>query len=223
MISTTNESNLTEKKAGKKRGMAVGLTVGLLGGSAAGLVFGVPGMTSAASSDTPAAIVQQADETDPAANAEAGEGLRENLQPLVEFGVITSDQADAVTTHLMENRPERGERGEGRPGGRRGPGGASSEAVLELLGIDAETLRGQIRDGSSLADIAAENGVDVQTVIDTLVEEATEHLDEAIANGRIEADAAAEKAAGLEERVTARVNGERPERPERPAGADEEG
>ena len=65
----------------------------------------------------------------------------------------------------------------------------------------------------SIADIATANGVDVQTVIDTLVTEAQEHLDLAIENGRLTAAEAATKLDDLNERITARVNGERPARP----------
>jgi len=145
MTTNTPETNTSEKdtaksSSGKRKGLALGLTVGLLGGAAAGLVLGVPGLSSAAETDTAAAIVQQTDETDDTevdAPVERGEKLREVLQPLVDDGTITAAQADAVTSQLVENRPERGDRG-GRFDHRRDRGGVS-EAVLELLGTDAET------------------------------------------------------------------------------------
>lgn len=204
---------------GKRKGLALGLTFGLLGGTAAGLVLGVPGLSSAAESDSPAAIVQQVDETDDETNdaadtapVERGERLREALQPLVDDATITAQQADAVASHLIENRPDRGDRG-GRFEGRRDHRGGVSEVVLELLGTDAETLRAQIKDGSSLADIAAEAGVDVQQLVDAMVAEASERIDEAVANGRIDEADAAEKLAQIEEKITARLNGEFPGRP----------
>ena len=164
-------NEIEETKSGGRRGLTIGLAGGLLAGTAAGLVFGVPGLSSAASdvASTPAALVQQTDETDPAVPAddpadapdapEMGTRLRETLQPLVDDGTITAEQADAVTAQLVENRPERGE-GEGRgPGGHRsGPGmfarGVGSEALTDLLGIDAQELRTQLRDGATLAEIA---------------------------------------------------------------------
>lgn len=190
-----------------KKAVATGLTAGLLGGAAAGLIFGVPGLTSAAS---PSAVVQQADETDDDAPAE-GERMREILEELVVAGTIDAGQADAVTEHLMENRPDHG----GRHGeGRRGPGRlAMSETVSELLGLDNDEIRDQLREGTSLADIATANDVDPQTLVDALVAEAQERVDEAVANGRIDEADVAEKTADLEERISDFVNGERPGRP----------
>lgn len=68
---TMNQSSTTPNS--KKR-LGLGLTVGLIGGSAAGLVFGVPGVSGAANGDTaPAALVQQTDEPDaPAEDATPG-------------------------------------------------------------------------------------------------------------------------------------------------------
>ena len=214
------ESASGQPKTGKRKGLAIGLTAGLIGGAAAGLVLGVPGLSSAAESDSPAAIVQQVDETGdaetapdgPDARPDHGERLREMLQPLVDDTTITADQADKVTSHLIETRPERGDRGgkfEHRGEHRRGV----SEEVLELLGTDADSLREQIMGGSSLADIAAEAGVDVQQIADLMVSEASDRLDEAVANGRIDQAEAAEKLAQIEERITAGINGEFPGRP----------
>ena len=95
----SNEINDT--KPGGRRGLTIGLAGGLLAGTAAGLVLGVPGLSSAASelsSVAPAALVA-ADRRDPAAPADApnpGERLREALQPLVDDGTISAEQADAV-------------------------------------------------------------------------------------------------------------------------------
>lgn len=229
MNSNDNSANPTGR-SGINRAVAAGLTLGVIGGTAAGLVFGVPGLTSAASSDTvvqPAAIVQQVDETDPPAPTdappEAGTRLRDSLQALVDDGTITAEQADAITAHLVENRPERGEglgegsgpgSGEGRGEGR-GPGmfgrGVGSEAVADLLGLDAQELRQQVRDGATLAEIATAQGVEPQAVIDELVAELTERLDNAVENGRIDQAEADEKLADAEAKITEMVNNGRPD------------
>jgi len=210
--------------SGKRRGIAVGIAGGLLAGTAAGLVFGVPGLTSAASTDvavSQAALVQQTDKTDTTtedAPVEMGARLRESLQELVDGGTITDAQADAVTAHLVENRPERGEfrDGEGHGDHRGGPGmfgrGVASEALTDLLGIDGEELRTQLRAGTTLAEIAAEQGVEVQAVVDELVAEVTERVDNAVENGRIDQAEADEKLAEAEEKITDMVNNGRPER-----------
>lgn len=227
MNSNENPSSPTGR-SGVNRAVAAGLTLGVIGGTAAGLVFGVPGLTSAASSDVApqtAAIVQQVDDTDPPASvdapAEAGTRLRDTLQSLVDDGTITAEQADAVTAHLVENRPERGERGgpgegrgEGRGGGR-DPGsfgrGVTSEALTDLLGLDAQELRQQVRDGATLAEIATAQGVETQAVVDELVAELTERVDNAVENGRIDQAEADQKLADAETKITDMVDNGRPD------------
>jgi hypothetical protein len=224
----TNEDTPNDRRnvtSGKRGGVAIGIAGGLLAGTAAGLVFGVAGLTSAASSETAVgsgAVVQQVDADDSTAPsgapAETGVRLREMLQSLVDDGTITAAQADAVTTHLVENRPERGERGEGRgPGGRHGGlgmfgRGVASEALTDLLGLDAQELREQLRDGATLADIAEDQGVDPQAVVDELVGELEERMDNAVENGRIDQTEADEKLAEAEARIADMVENGRPER-----------
>jgi polyhydroxyalkanoate synthesis regulator phasin len=217
MMNTNHPTDV--HKPGGRRGLAVGLAGGLLAGTAAGLVFGVPGLTSAAPDAAPAVLVQQTDEPDTTtedAPVEPGTHLRESLQELVDAGTISAEQADAVAAHLVENRPERGEFGEGHgPGGRHGGmfgRGVASEALTDLLGIDGEELRTQLRDGATLAEIAADQGVEVQAVIDELVAEVTERVDNAVENGRIDQAEADEKLAEAEARITDMVNNGRPER-----------
>ena len=144
--------------------------------------------------------------------AERGTRLRETLQELVDAGTITATQADAVTEHLVAQMPERGDhRGEHRADRGRRPG-MDGEVVAELLGIDLADLRSGLRAGQSIADLAEANGVDVDTVIDALVAEAAGHLDLAVENGRLTEAEAAEQLVDVTERITARVNGERPAR-----------
>lgn len=91
-----------------------------------------------------------------------------------------------------------------RRGGKLGRFGMG-DPLTELLDTDAETLREQLKSGSTLADIAAAQGVDVSEVIDALV---TAITDTAAEHDReVDVDA-------VTERVTAFVNGERPERPD---------
>jgi hypothetical protein len=85
------------------------------------------------------------------------------------------------------------------------------ETLTSVLGISEDDLQAAREAGQSVADIAAEQGVDLQTVIDALVNDAQVRIDAKIAAGDIDAERAAEKSASIEERVTARVNGERPE------------
>jgi hypothetical protein len=101
-----------------------------------------------------------------------------------------------------ENRPERG-RG---PCG--GHVGANLDAAAEALGVTAAELRDALQDGKSIADVAGEKGVDVQTVIDALVADATAKIDEKVAAGDLDADRAAELKENLADRITEMVNHE---------------
>jgi len=86
------------------------------------------------------------------------------------------------------------------------------QTLAELVGSDCETMRTELRGGSSLAQIAESNGVDPQTVIDALAVQANERLDAAVAAGKLSADEAEEKRAALESWVSTRVNEPRSER-----------
>ena len=220
---TSNEiaSGPTAEGPGRRpnrRFAVLGVTAGLIGGGAIGLTATMPSLTSAASSDsapTAAPVVAEDDgaptegTVDGAAIRERrSERMRESLQTLVDDGTIDGAQADAVADHLASEAPGRI--------GRRGPGGhgrgALGEAVTEALGIEAEALREQLRAGSTIADIAAENGVELQTVIDAMLAEVSEKLDQAVADGRLSEDDASAKLDQAAERIEARVNGERPAR-----------
>jgi hypothetical protein len=107
--------------------------------------------------------------------------------------------AEVVT---REGLPDRG------PGRHHGHFGAGLDAAAEAIGIESEELRAAIRDGSTIAEVAEANDVEVQAVIDALVADAEAKLDEAVADGRISEDEAAERKAGLPERIEALVNGE---------------
>jgi polyhydroxyalkanoate synthesis regulator phasin len=208
---TTAQPNDGDLKKGGNSKMGIGLAAGLLGGTAAGLVFGVPGMSSAAADTAtvvaPAAIVQQVDDA-PIDNAPAddavqrGEHLRTALQPLVDDGTIDEAQANAVAEQLMENRGDHGKRGPGKFG--------HSTVVTDLLGMDADTLRAELRAGSTLAEVATAQGVPVDVLVDAIVDQMQERVDAAVEAGKITADQAAEKLAEAEVRVTAKVNGEVP-------------
>ena len=199
-----------------KRSTIIGATAGLLGGASVGLLFAVPSLTSAASDDSSTvvgtvAVVQQdgtSTDTSTETQPEPGVRLRETLQALVDDGTITAEQADAVTAHIVANRPE------GRPGhgghGHGGHRGFDGEVVAGLLGIDAETLRTELRSGKSIAGIATEQGVDIQTVIDALVTEAQTHIDLMVENGRLTETEATGNLADVTERITEQVNTARP-------------
>lgn len=80
-----------------------------------------------------------------------------------------------------------------------------NSALLSLLQIDQATLKQELKAGKSLADIAAEKGVAEQQVIDTLVQQATQRIDQAVQNGKLTQDKADQMKAKLADRVKAMV------------------
>jgi hypothetical protein len=143
---------------------------------------------------------------------ESGGWVEDALSGLVDDGTITQDQADAVEGALDDARPDHGF---GHRGFLLGPGGDLS-TLADSLGIDEDRLRSDLEDGKTIADIAEEQGVDVQDVVDDIVAAQRERLDEAVADGDLTQEEADEILAGAEERVTAFVNGERPDLENRP-------
>ncbi len=130
------------------------------------------------------------------------------LDQLVADGVITQEQADAVSTAVVARQDERSaQRAERRE--------AKAAALAEVLGISVEDLSAAREEGLTIAEIAEANGVPVDDVIEALVQQADERIDQAIEDGRIDAAQAEERRAELNERITARVNGEKQDRGDR--------
>ncbi|MEM7139695.1 MAG: hypothetical protein AAF548_01605 [Actinomycetota bacterium] len=91
--------------------------------------------------------------------------------------------------------------------GRRGHrGGCSLEAVAEAIGVDEDALRAELDAGSSIADVAAANGVDVDVVVDAILDAKEDRLDAKVESGRLTEAEAEERLAGAEERALERVN-----------------
>lgn len=84
------------------------------------------------------------------------------------------------------------------------------QAAAEAIGIEPSELFQAIRDGQTVAEVAQDNGVDPSTVADAIVADARDRLDQAVEDGTLTQEEADEKAADLEERATAFVNGEYP-------------
>lgn len=168
-----------------RRYAALGVTAGLLGGGAVGAMLGAPGLSAASSSGSRVPTLVQQDDVEPTDDSEA---------PVDGDGACDEGA-----------RGSWGGRSDRSGGAALGRAAFDGEVVAELLGIDVDTLREQLRSGQSVADIAEGQGVDIQVVIDALVAEASEHLDLAVENGRLTADEADERLAEMAERITERV------------------
>ena len=180
----------------RKRIAAIGLAGGLAAGGAAGFALGAPSLVGAQEDST----TESAPTSEALAN-KIDERLREALAPLVEDGTIDDGQLDAVVDTLREAMPERR-----HGGGKHARMGQGLDSAATVLGIESDALRDALRDGQTIAEIAAEQGVDPQAVIDAQVAEATERLDEKVADGTIDQATADERLAQLTERITSFVN-----------------
>jgi len=133
------------------------------------------------------------------------------LDSLVADGTLTQAQADAVATRVKDTaKLVHGERHERRVERRR----AMAATAAEALRISTEDLVTQMRDGATIAQIAEQQDVDVQKVIDALEAEAEAAIDKAVADGKIPAGRADELVQRANERIERFVH----EGPKRPRG-----
>lgn len=183
---------------------ALGIAGGLLAGAAAGFALGVPGLAGAQTTDSTAPSGEESTVLPGRA-----QWMRDALAPLVENGTITRTQADAVVGALEEARPVKGRLGPGRGGFRFGIA-RNLDIAAEAMGITAEELRTALREGNSLADVARDNGVEPEAVVNALAAHLKDHLDAAVAAGRLTQEQADGKLSGATDRIRAMVNGELP-------------
>ena len=113
-----------------------------------------------------------------------------------------ADQLTEKLTSVVNGEVDFSERG---PRGPKGPRGAS-EAVAALLGLEGEEIRDALRAGSTLAEVAAEQGVELDELVSTIVDDIETHLSER--EGGLPEDFDVDT---LTERVTERVTSEAPE------------
>lgn len=198
-----------------RRSIAVaGITVAAIaGGAAAGVTLFTPtvGIAQEATDDT-TTTTAQSDGSAEAATPARPSWVDEALDGLVSDGTLTREQADKVVAALDAAAPERGGPGHGH--GAPGMKGDLFGAAATALGMEESDLMAALRDGQTIAEVAAEKGVATQTVVDAIVAEISANLDQAVADGRITQDEADERKVDATEKATAIVNGEMPERPE---------
>ena len=89
-------------------------------------------------------------------------------------------------------------------------GTALGGRVAEFLEMDRQELGGAVRGGASIADLAGDR---VDELVADLVARATERIEQAVTDGRLDRDRADEILAWVEERITARLNGGQPTGP----------
>ncbi|ADB74478.1 hypothetical protein [Geodermatophilus obscurus] len=130
--------------------------------------------------------------------------IKDALSGLVDDGSISQEQADEVATTL----------GDSGFGGHWGHGGWHGlEAAAEALGMTEDELRTALQaEGATLAKIAEEKGVAVDTLVDALVTAQREGIAKAVESGMPQ-DVADKRLADVEQRVTEWVNSTHEDRP----------
>ena len=152
------------------------------------------------------------------AKAAALTAIGERLDAAVADGKLTQERADELESKSASaiDRVLATVPGELRDGGK--PGARifkiakhSLETVAGVLGTDVATLRQQLADGQTIAEIAGPN---TQAVVDALVEDANTAIDRAVADGNLPADKADEAKTRAAAAIEKFVNEGRPERPQ---------
>ena len=179
------------------------LSAAVIGGAAAVVVVNPLGIADAQSTATTA----PADPAAPAAGHRPGQVLDEVLNGLVVDGTLDQAQADAVRDGV---KAKVGDGAKGGPHGR-GPGMREGlDAAASALGMTADELRTELQGGKTIAQVAEEKGVSLDTVKGALVVEATSRLDQAVADGKLTQEQADSAKANLSERIDAMLNATKP-------------
>jgi polyhydroxyalkanoate synthesis regulator phasin len=124
--------------------------------------------------------------------------IKDALSGLVDDGSITQEQADEVATTLSD-----ADLGwHGQHGGWHG-----LDTAAKALGMTEDELRTALQaDGASLAKVAQDRGVDVQTVVDALAADVRERVTQAVQEGHLTQEQADQRLADLQQQVTDWVN-----------------
>ena len=163
-------------------------TLGVSGLFLAGPALAAVGATSAASTA-----------------AAPSDRIKEALAGLVTDKTLTQAQADKVASTLQA-----ADLGRGGPGGPGGGAGGDLSTAATALGLSEADLRTALESGKTLAQVAKDKGVSVDTLVSALVKAEKERIAKAVTDGKLTQAQADEQLADLTKRVTERVNRTRP-------------
>jgi polyhydroxyalkanoate synthesis regulator phasin len=185
-------------------GLALAGTAGVGGLAAAALnPLGAAGAASNPSSTT---VVADQD-AGPRGGERGGHGpqqvLKDVLDSLVKDGTLTQAQADKVTSSVEAKvKEEHAERDANREARRQ----EFLTVAAKAVGISTTDLETQLRNGTTLAEIAKANNVDPNQVVVALVGDLNTKIDAEVASGKLTAEQGAARKAEATQRVTDMVN-----------------
>lgn len=128
-------------------------------------------------------------------------GLGAALAVTVAFGAVTTTFANDQGTAVMALRGERG-----GPGGMGVGRGASLPTIAGLLNMTEAELQSALQAGQTVADLATEKGVALQTIVDALVAEQKPLLQEAVTAGRLTQEQADARLAELQAQLPTQLS-----------------
>jgi polyhydroxyalkanoate synthesis regulator phasin len=137
--------------------------------------------------------------------------LQQALDTLVGKGTITKSQADAVKNQvhsLEQQRAKSFAQNHHFPafGGPAGMPHGALEQLFSKLGTDPKALFDELQSGKTLADIAKEKGIDVTSMKNEVIAEATKGIDQAVKNGWMTAAEASSLKAKLPSQIDGLLN-----------------
>ena len=136
--------------------------------------------------------------------------IKSALTGLVKDGTLTQAQADKVAGTLDSQPPMAGMGGRGGRGGGGGMGMTQShDAAAKALGMTSDELYAAVQSGKSLADVAKDQKVSVDSLIKAMVADAQGDLAAAVKAGTMTQAQADTMKSTLTERITDQVNGVR--------------
>ncbi len=165
---------------------------GVLGLS--GLALAGPALAAAGAPSAGAAVSSKVDR------------VKHALAGLVTDGTLNQAQADRVASTLgsADLGPA------GHDGRRRGRGGPDLAAAATALGTTEAELRTALQSGKTLAQVAKDKGVAVDTLVTALVDAEKSRTAKAVTDGRLTQAQADQRLKDLTARVAERVNSARP-------------
>lgn len=134
------------------------------------------------------------------------QALSNRVDAAVTAGEITKEQGEAMKVRIAEGEVPLVGLGHGKHRG--GHHLADLGAAADYLGLTDEALKTSLRAGSTLAEIAEEQGKPVDGLKAALVAAAKADLADAVEDGRITAEQQTEILADLPDRIDDLVNGE---------------
>ena len=136
--------------------------------------------------------------------------IKSVLSGLVKDGTLTQAQADKVAGTLDSQPPMAGMGGRGGRGGGGGMGMTQShDAAAKALGLTSDELYTAVQGGKSLADVAKDQKVSVDSLIKAMVADAEGDLAAAVKAGTMTQAQAYTMKSSLIQRITDQVNGVR--------------